>query len=95
MTNEEFQKLVLEKLTSIDQRQSTMEQELSSVKKSLVKLENEQGLKVSALFDAREVQFDTNERIFNTLNRIESKVDRMSFKSFNSYSKEQTDNKQV
>jgi len=88
MTNEEFQKLVIEKLTSIDQ-------EISNVKKSLVKLENEQGLKVSALFDAREVQFDTNERIFNTLNRIESKVDRMSFKSFNSYSKEQTDNKQV
>ena len=38
-------------------------------------MENELTEKVQALFDAREVQNDINERALNALERIEAKID--------------------
>lgn len=45
------------------------------VEESISKFENETVDKIKALFDAREVQTDVNEKILSTLGRIEAKVD--------------------
>lgn len=82
MTNEEFQRAVLEKLSSFDtdvkglkDSQNRFESELKSVKDIVLKIENDHGIKLDALFDAREVQKEMNERIFPTLDRLEAKID--------------------
>lgn len=72
MTDRELLELLLHKVTSMEQSVAT--------KQDLVHIENDQGKKLSALFDAREIQFDVNERICDTLNRIEGKMDRLSLK---------------
>lgn len=72
MTDRELLELLLQKVTSMEQSVAT--------KQDLARIENDQGKKLSALFDAREVQFDVNERICDTLNRIEGKMDRVSLK---------------
>lgn len=38
------------------------------------------GNKINALFDLREVQMDVNDRILDTLNRMEGKIDRLTIK---------------
>ena len=53
---------------------------LDRVEQGQVRIENDQGVKLSALFDAREVQFDVNERICDTLNRMEGKMDRLTLR---------------
>lgn len=68
MTNEEFQQFVVEHLVKLSSGQDELRQ-------NLARLEHEHGEKLSSLFDAREVQNDVNERIINTLERIEAKVD--------------------
>jgi len=72
MTDRELLELLLQKVTSMEQTVAT--------KQDLARIENDQGNKLSALFDAREIQFDVNERICDTLNRIEGKMDRLSLK---------------
>lgn len=66
LTNEEFQKLVLE--------------QLAEVKQSLTRIENDHGDKLSALYDAQEIQMDVNERVLDSLTRTESKVDKITLK---------------
>ena len=62
----EGQKQIIERLDRVEQGQ--------------VRIENDQGVKLSAWFDAREVQFDVNERICDTLNRMEGKMDRLTLR---------------
>jgi uncharacterized protein (DUF3084 family) len=50
------------------------------LQQSLTRIENEHGQKINALFDAREVQFDVNDRILETLTRVEGKLDRLTLK---------------
>jgi len=64
---------ILEKLEKIDNRLVTVEQ-------SQTRMENDLTEKVRGLYDAREIQFDVNERIIDSLGRIENKFDRMSLK---------------
>lgn len=45
------------------------------VDKLEIRLENEVIGKINALFDEREVQKDINQQMFNTLRRIEAKID--------------------
>ncbi len=40
-----------------------------------IKIENEVVDKVRALYDNREIQSETNEKILNTINRLETKID--------------------
>ena len=110
MTSEEFQRAVLEKLSSLDSDvkglknsqnrfeseiqdvknsqnrfeseiqdvkngQNRFESEIKSVKDIVLKIENDHGTKLDALFDAREFQKEMNERIFLTLDRLEAKID--------------------
>ncbi|MCE5284833.1 MAG: hypothetical protein LLG02_03145 [Pelosinus sp.] len=118
MTNEEFQKLVMEQLTELGKGQRELQhsiikieneqiprlqhsiarieterlpvlqnaitkienERLPALHNSITKIENEQGEKITALFDAREVQLDVNQRILEALTRIENKVDKVSLK---------------
>jgi len=73
MTNEEFQKTILEQLNELTKGQRELQ-------KSIAGMENKFSEKIDALYDAREVQFDVNERICSALNRIESKMDRLTLK---------------
>lgn len=85
--NEKFQELVLEHLvklsqdnTEIKQNIQTIDERLEKVESAVIRIENDHGDKLQALFDAREAQIDVNERIFDALNRIEGKVDRLALK---------------
>lgn len=53
---------------------------ISSIEQSISRIENDHGEKLPALFDAREVQIDVNERIIASLTRIESKLDKVTLK---------------
>jgi len=80
-------RLLEELLKQILESQKESKQDIIEMKQSLTRIEQEQGRKISALYDAREIQFDVNERMTETLlridekiNRIENKLDRLSFK---------------
>lgn len=51
-----------------------------ATKDQLTRTENDHGVKLAALYDARELQDDVNERILETLNRVEGKIDKISLK---------------
>ena len=83
----EGQTQIIKRLSNVEEGQIESKQDISEMKQSLTRIEQVQGGKISALFDAREIQFDANERITDTLlridekiNRIENKLDRLSFK---------------
>jgi GTP1/Obg family GTP-binding protein len=82
MENDKFQNAVLEHLAHLTQEITEMKIDISQVKTDIdqvktavVRIENEQGEKIRALFDAREAQNDVNGRIFETMSRIEDKLD--------------------
>lgn len=87
MPSDKFEKSVLDHLieltrnhAEIKERLSGVESRLDSVEVIVVRIENDHGDKLRALFDARETQIDVNERMFKALNRIEEKVDRIELK---------------
>ena len=84
---EELLKQLLTEVREIKASQARTEQRLEGVeaesratREGLARMENDMGAKVSALFDAREVQMDVNERVCSSLQRIESKLDRISLR---------------
>lgn len=84
-TKDELQQLcdtvaTREELEQTHQALARLERGLDQTHQALIRMENEQGEKIRALFDAREVQIDVNERILDTLNRMEGKIDRVSLK---------------
>jgi len=69
MENEKFQELVLEHMarltqdiTELKQNDIEVKRELQQVKESVIRIENDHGAKINALFDAREVQLDFNRK---------------------------------
>ena len=87
MENEKFQELVLEHLAKLTQESTEtkqdiqqMSQRLEHVESAVIRIENDHGDKLKALFDAREAQLDVNQQIFDALNRIEEKLDRLDLK---------------
>jgi cell division septum initiation protein DivIVA len=91
LENDKFQDLVLNHLAKLTQDNTELKQELNGFKQevgerfdkiesAVIRIENEQGEKIKALFDVREVQLDVNDRILDTLNRMEGKLDRLSLK---------------
>jgi hypothetical protein len=80
MENDKFQDLVLNHLAKLTQEITELKSNVDEVRQSQVRTENDQGEKVKALFDAREVQLDVNDRIIATLTRMEGKLDRLSLK---------------
>lgn len=79
MDNEKFQELVLKQLTALTVGQESLTEKVDHIENRIdkleIRMENAVIDKVRALFDAREVQNDINERIINALGRIEAKVD--------------------
>lgn len=49
-------------------------EDVQDIRQSQVRMENELTEKIRALFDAREVQNDANERVITTLTRIENQL---------------------
>ena len=68
MTEKDFQEFMIKHMTDLSG-------EVKELRQSQVRMETELTEKVRALFDAREVQNDVNERIISALERIEAKVD--------------------
>lgn len=66
---------ILALLESMNERMGNLESKVDKIDASQVRMENEMTEKVRALFDAREVQNDINDRVLNTLVRIEAKLD--------------------
>ncbi|MBU2701654.1 stress response protein SCP2 [Sporomusaceae bacterium BoRhaA] len=77
-----MEELLKQLIAEVQEMKSNMatKQDFAEIKQSITRIENDQGKKISALFDAREVQFDVNERICDSLNRLEGKLDRISLK---------------
>ena len=80
MENEKFQQLVLDHLVRLTQDNTVIKERLEKVESAVIRIENDHGDKLQALFDAREAQIDVNERIFEALKRIEGKVDYLALK---------------
>lgn len=68
MTDKDFQEFMIKHMTELSG-------EVKELRQSQVRMESELTEKVRALFDAREVQNDVNERIISALERLEAKVD--------------------
>jgi ABC-type phosphate transport system auxiliary subunit len=86
MDNEKFQELVLKKFELLDTLAhdvSNLNSKVDKIDASQVRMENELTEKVRALFDAREVQNDVNEKMLYSLNRIEAKVDVLQMETAN------------
>ena len=62
-----------EKLNALSER-------LDKTNQAVARIEHDHGKKLNALFDAREIQLEVNDRILNTLSRIEEKLDHLSSK---------------
>ncbi|MGI6453669.1 MAG: hypothetical protein ACOX0E_09440 [Syntrophomonadaceae bacterium] len=82
MTDREILELLLknqttmqESITQVNTRLDNLETKISKIDASQARMENEFTEKIRALYDAREVQNDVNERIISTLGRIEAKID--------------------
>ena len=58
--------------------QERTNERLANVEGSLARMENDLGAKVAALFDAREVQNDTNEKVDAQLDKLDTKIDRIA-----------------
>ena len=58
--------------------QERTNERLANMEGSLARMENELGTKVAALFDAREVQNDTNEKVDAQLDKLDTKIDRIA-----------------
>lgn len=54
--------------------------DMNEIRQSLARIENDYGDKLESLYDARKVSLDQNERISQSLLRIESKLEKMSLK---------------
>ena len=65
-------------LDEITQSLGRTEKRMTQMEGSLARMENELGTKVAALFDAREVQNDTNEKFDSRFNQLDTKIDRIA-----------------
>jgi len=78
---EDLLKQLLAGQSQLIEKISNLENDMSGLKQSLARIEQDQGAKISALFDARELQIDSNKRMNDTLNRIESTVDKIALRT--------------
>ena len=87
MDNEKFQDLVLEHLARLTQDNTEIKmniqkisQRLDQVEGAVIRIENDHGEKIKALFDAQEVMMEKMERFSESQTRMEDKLDRLSLK---------------
>lgn len=59
----------------LKQGQDELRQGQKELRQAVARIEQQHGEKLSALFDAREVQNNVNEKILSTLERMEAKLD--------------------
>ena len=68
-------------LENQNETNSQLKELTSQVQKIEMKVENDIGYKIKALYDAREVQNEKNETIINTLERIENKIETLQMET--------------
>lgn len=61
-------------------RIGSVEKEVREIKSTQLRMENTLGTKIDALFDAREVQIDIDEKVAHNLQRVETKVDKLEWR---------------
>ena len=77
METDRFQ-VVVDHLVRMTQEITEIKSNQQHFSERLTRIENDHGEKLRALFDAREVQLEVNDRILSTLSRIEEKLDNLS-----------------
>lgn len=78
-TNQTVVRIENEELTKLNQTVTRIENEgLAKLNQTVARIEHDHGEKLRALFDARTAQLEVNDRIINTLSRIEEKLDYLS-----------------
>jgi hypothetical protein len=78
MDNDRFQELVLKKLELLDtltNDATALKTKVDNIDASQLRMENELIEKIRGIYDFREVQNDINDRVLNSLDRIEAKID--------------------
>ena len=71
---------IAQEITEIKSNQQHFSEKLAQNSQAIARIEHNHGEKLNALFDAREIQLEVNDRILNTLSRIEEKLDHLSSK---------------
>lgn len=80
MENMELLKEILEAVKTLQNDVAEIKEVTNKINKSQIKMEKEFGDKIGALFDAREIQIDTDDRIEKTLADISGKVNKIEWK---------------
>ncbi len=75
MNDKEFQDFLVKQFDQLNTRLDTINNHMGKVDSNQLLMENEIIEKVRGLYDFREVQNDINEKVINTLDRIEAKID--------------------
>lgn len=65
---------------TLNDRIDDVQKDVNEVKSIQLRMEQDLGVKIEALFDAREVQIDVDEKVANNLQRVATKVDRLELK---------------
>ncbi|MGL5677619.1 MAG: hypothetical protein ACRDDX_14515 [Cellulosilyticaceae bacterium] len=68
------------RVENIETRLENVEKDVKEVKHMQIKMEQRLGDKIEALFDAREVQMDTEKQVVQHLECVETKVDRLELR---------------
>lgn len=74
-TMQQGQNMIAKQVNDLGEQVNGLSKGQEELRKNVTRMENELTEKVRALFDAREVQNDINERIISALGRIEAKLD--------------------
>jgi len=81
MLDDKVMALLSKILENQTETNSQLKELTSRVQKIELKVENDLGYKIKALFDAREVLNEKNETIINTLERIETKIETLQMET--------------
>lgn len=81
MLDDKVMDLLSKILENQTETNSQLKESTSRVQKIEMKVENDLGYKIKALFDAREVQNEKDETIINTLERIETKIETLQMET--------------
>lgn len=75
MTDREFQKFMIEKMTELSESVNSMRQDVNSLRQDVTRIEINHGEKLSALFDDYEAIKETLDDHTERLERIEAKLE--------------------
>jgi hypothetical protein len=72
---------IIEMLGKLLEGQTELQAGQTEIKAQMARMEEDLGNKIGALFDFQKVQHDVNEKIFERLDRLEIKVDKLQLET--------------